>query len=306
MAEQDPIKSSLVRVGQFDSRKEAEERALVISAMGHASRIEPAEEGGFDLMVYEWNLEAVVSELERFEIEKSEAAAAREPERQAPREKIPVVSLFVAGWVMSGFFLAQNLSPVWEPRGIASSQAIIGKAEWWRALTALTLHHDFSHFAANLAAGLLFARFLLPQLGTGWSWLLILSSGFLGNLLNAWTYRGESHLSLGASTAVFGALAILSACQALDVLRSSRAFRRWELILPVGAGLALLAFLGTGDERTDLTAHCWGFLCGAALGALATWFQLKERTSPLAQRCLSTVAIALPLLAWSLARAAKL
>jgi membrane associated rhomboid family serine protease len=82
---------------------------------------------------------------------------------------------------------------------------------------------------------------------------------------------------LGSSTAVFGALGILTACQTLDVARSTRAVRLWEIILPAGAGIALLAYLGTGDEHTDVTAHLFGFLAGGCFGALSTFADLKKR-----------------------------
>jgi hypothetical protein len=37
--------------------------------------------------------------------------------------------------------------------------------------------------------------------------------------------------------------------------------------LPLVAGVALLADLGTGGERTDLGAHAFGFIVGVAFGA---------------------------------------
>jgi membrane associated rhomboid family serine protease len=41
--------------------------------------------------------------------------------------------------------------------------------------------------------------------------------------------------------------------------------RRWT---PVVGAIVLLAWLGTGDERTDIVAHLTGFLAGFAMGAL--------------------------------------
>ena len=51
------------------------------------------------------------------------------------------------------------------------------RGEWWRAFTALTLHADIGHLGANLAAGLVYAAFLLPIFGSGWTWLFIVLAG---------------------------------------------------------------------------------------------------------------------------------
>lgn len=300
MPESQPHEPMLVEVGRYAGRRQAEERALVISAMGCAWQIEHGPDGASTLLVYERNREAVLRELEKFETENDVRERAPAPEQA---KKIPTVSLFVCVWLMSAFFLAQKTgSAWWEDAGIASSEAIVRHGEWWRALTALTLHGGLSHLAANLATGLLFAAFVLPLLGTGWTWTLIVAGGALGNLLNAWNWRNEPHLSLGSSTAVFGALGILTACQTLDAARSTRAIRFWKIILPLGAGLALLAYLGTGDEHTDLSAHFWGFTAGACLGAAANFLRLKKRTPVSVQRLLAAVAPAALAAAWLLAR----
>ncbi|HEV7868336.1 MAG TPA: hypothetical protein VGO90_11690, partial [Chthoniobacteraceae bacterium] len=70
--------------------------------------------------------------------------------------------------------------------------------------------------------------------------------------------------------------------------------------LPIGAGLALLAFLGTGGEerRLDVMAHVWGFVVGLPLGALAIWLGLKARLSVWMQRAASLAALGVLMGAW--------
>ena len=73
-------------------------------------------------------------------------------------------SLYVAALLLSGCFLVQKIvGEPWLERGAAVSRAIL-QGEWWRTVTALTLHADGSHIAANLATGLLFAAFVFPFL----------------------------------------------------------------------------------------------------------------------------------------------
>ena len=78
---------------------------------------------------------------------------------------------------------------------------------------------------------------------------------------------------------------------------------RWQLVLPLGAGLGLLAFLGVGEEggRVDYMAHCWGFVVGTAAGLLLEWLRVKERASPAVQRTAAAAALGLLGAAWVLA-----
>jgi rhomboid protease GluP len=101
-------------------------------------------------------------------------------------------------------------------------------------------------------------------LGTGVGWFSVLLTGAFGNIVNAFL-QAPDHRSIGASTAVFAALGILSA------FTWRRGFFRgtpWRTrFAPVTAGIALLAFTGTAGENTDLGAHLFGFVAGFAAGA---------------------------------------
>jgi membrane associated rhomboid family serine protease len=135
--------------------------------------------------------------------------------------------------------------------------------EIWRAVTALTLHADTAHLVANATAGALLGTAVCRTLGGGLGAVLLVAAGAVGNLLNA-VVRGPGHVSVGASTAVLGAVGLLSG---LAFVRTHRAAeRRRRAWVPLAAGLALLGMLGA-DPQTDLGAHLWGFVAGVALGA---------------------------------------
>lgn len=285
-----------VEVGRYARLAEARERGLVVAALELPHWIEREGED-WRLFVEESAGEQVQRELAVFESEQRERAGEREV---ATAGELPKLSLFVAAWVLSGFFFAQQVvSEATEDRGVADARAILS-GEWWRTITALTLHGDGAHLAANLATGLLFAAFLIPRLGSGFTWLAILISGALGNALNAWGYRGESHLSIGASTACFGALGILVGLELFARWREPRTRGRWQLIVPIGAGLALLAFLGVGEEqqRVDYMAHCWGFLAGLAEGVVVEAWRLRERATARSQRLAAVLTLTAIAGAW--------
>ncbi len=167
-----------------------------------------------------------------------------------------------------------NLSTAeWISRGNADAGAIMA-GQWWRTVTALTLHADGLHLLGNLTIGGGFIVLLCRTLGSGLGWSLLLASGIFGNLFNAWV-QSPRHHSVGASTTVFGAVGLLAAINLLDHRHNLR--RRWYL--PLAAALALLALLGSEGENTDLGAHLFGFAVGIGLG-LATSFLRNGKGRP--------------------------
>lgn len=296
----------LVEVGRYERLSQAKERALVVSAMDLPHWI--VRDGrAFTLRVEPEARLQVAQELEKFESEQSQRAASVEEDKALP--KIETLSLYVAAWFLGTCWFLQNIMPPgWQEKGEAVSRSIVRDGEWWRAMTALVLHGDISHLVANIASGLLFSAFVLPRFGTGITWSLIVCSGFLGNLVNALFYQSTPHNSIGSSTAVFGALGLLVASDFVARLSSSNTRSRYQLVLPVGAGLALLAYLGVGEEEhshTDYMAHLWGFLSGLLLGGFAAFGRVGERAGVVTQRVFAVVAPLMIVGAWWLALSAR-
>lgn len=135
--------------------------------------------------------------------------------------------------------------------------------QWWRLVTAIGLHADVGHLAANLATGLALLGLAMARFGPGATLLATLLAGVLGNLAGIYLHPG-SYLGLGASGMVMGALGLL-AVQSISVLRqSSRAWR------PVMTGLlgGFFLFILTGlNPASDVVAHTGGFVAGVVFGA---------------------------------------
>lgn len=144
---------------------------------------------------------------------------------------------------------------------------LMRRGEWWRSITALTLHSGVRHLLGNLGFGALFGFFAGRLAGSGVAWLVIVLAGGAGNILNT-LLLDPAHRSIGASTAVFAALGIVSGYVWRGRLMGQE---RWPYRLgPIVGGVALLAFTGTGDENTDIGAHLAGFVCGLAAGTALT------------------------------------
>lgn len=169
--------------------------------------------------------------------------------------------------------------------------------EWWRTVTALTLHVDFSHLAGNIVFGAFFGLYVGRYLGSGIGWAAILGAGALGNAINVLIQPGR-HLAIGASTAVFAALGLLAA------YTWRRGFLKntpWRMrIAPVIAGIGLLAFTGTGSgvegDNVDVLAHLTGFIAGFGAGVALAAVKIPAEAD--AQRLWGAISVAALVLAW--------
>lgn len=198
----------------------------------------------------------------------------------------------------------------WETLGRADAVKIRA-GEWWRAVTALTLHADLSHLAGNVVFGAALGVILAQSIGVGLAWWSVLIAGTLGNYANAWL-QDASHRSLGASTAVFGALGVQVAYE--YARRTELGYKRWRRWVPVIMGFGLLAWLGAGGvhvedprsleglERVDIGAHGLGFAVGGLIGLGASRIPRRElRMSNARQAVLCFSAMAAVVGAWALA-----
>jgi membrane associated rhomboid family serine protease len=169
--------------------------------------------------------------------------------------------------------------------------------EWWRTVTALTVHLELDHLGGNLVFGAFFGYFIGRYLGRGIGWLAVLVAAALANAETAFSLE-PSHGSIGASTAVFAALGILTAYTwRRGFLRETP--WRWR-VGPIVAGLGLLAFTGAGGENTDLFAHLAGFVTGFGSGlGLGRWLAPRALRSRTTQRVCAALALALVAGSWT-------
>lgn len=297
-----PPPGTPVAVGRTQHRRQARDWGLVLTAAGIPHQVQ--QQGGGALFV-------VTAELA--ERAARELAAYEDENRGWPRvEELPEVltqgSLGVVLWTVV-LLLVDQLTGFgaggldWRAAG-RSAAGLVREGEWWRAVTALTLHADLYHLLGNIVFGALFVGLACQVLGTGLALLTVVASGALGNLANAWI-QGPLHASIGASTAVFGALGVLVGHRVLHRPRTARGRSlRW---LPLLAGVFLLGYLGMGGSpddpgarRIDVGAHALGFAAGALLGALHGR-QSGWRPGPRQQIALGAAAGLLLALCWALA-----
>jgi membrane associated rhomboid family serine protease len=196
------------------------------------------------------------------------------------------------------FFFGAERRDAWSIDWLAVGAAqadLIRDGAWWRTLTALTLHVDHSHLLGNLVAGVAIGTLAAQLLGQGLAWLAILLAGALGNALNA-ALQAPDHTAVGASTAVFGALGVVSGyTRQRRTVPWRGGLRRWA---PLAAGVMLLVYLGWGGERTDAGAHVAGFAVGGVLGFAVGRYSAHVPQGQRAQRLYGVLTCGLLSLAW--------
>ena len=240
---------------------DCDERALVLVAVGIQAELVQLDDG-FALLVPEETFDAAMGHLEAYDKEK--------PPRPPPPSSI---SAHPGAWLGSAAYALILVSVAhWSAGDLLgldwfSAGELVSNlpktGEWWRVVTALTLHADIGHLGANLAFGIVFGYLAGQLLGPGVAWASTLAAGAIGNLLDA-LLMPATHHTIGASTAVFATLGLLAAFSWRR--RSTLAVRwphRWG---PLIAAVALLGLLGAGGEHTDVLAHLAGFLAGTAFG----------------------------------------
>lgn len=172
-------------------------------------------------------------------------------------------TLFLIGSLILFFSITgpwEQHSP-WFMQGAGNGERILHEEEWWRLVTALTLHADTVHLLSNCLIGGWLVHFFCRITGTGLGLLSILFTAASGNLINILVH-GPDHQFVGFSTAVFAVIGMLATL----THRGRKKITGSHFLMPLMAGTALLALLGSSGERTDIGAHLFGLLCGLIFG----------------------------------------
>ena len=164
--------------------------------------------------------------------------------------------------------------------GMMDNTAVFS-GQWWRLFTAIWLHGDLGHLAANASVGLLLLGLTMGRIGTGPGLLMAYLAGAGGNAI-AMMFSPRAAVSLGASGMVMGCLGILTA-QSLLQLRTS-GFRVKTMISGIAAGLMLFVLLGLSPD-SYVQAHLGGFVSGLILGIFSLFSAKLSRKTVVNVAC---------------------
>jgi len=267
---------------------------LVLSSAGISHRTRKGELG-WNILVNDTEYQKALNTIERYLKENQDFYPSDKPFSHEYHKT------FTGLWVC-GILLASHLAITIGNNSrvfimaYGSSAVHILHGELYRSVTSLMIHANALHLAGNILGIAVFGTAVCTITGWGVGWLMILVTGIAGNIMNAVLYQA-GHLSVGASTAVFGAVGILAAQQFSKKFRVPG--RRMKAWLPLGAGLALLSILGSG-EHTDLMAHLFGFMAGIILGAIYGLL-VKRPAARAYQACFLLIALSVLTMSWIMA-----
>ncbi len=267
-----------VRVGSYPTLDQANDHGLVILAMGEACQvIESDQPGEFDLRADAHAVGGIADELDAYGREVSSLGMSASSVRKWAKHPS-------GGWVSALWACVVVLVFIWQgrdaglvERASSSNLAMMDGREWWRSFTALFLHADLSHLVGNLVGGVVMGTLVSKSLGSVRGWGLILLCGTLGNAFTAWITYPQPFISIGASTAVFAGLGILSGLGIVEMLDQRERMSWMRIFAPLLGGIILLGWLGGGhDSHTDVLGHVFGFGAGAVAGMAAMFFQRRS------------------------------
>ena len=248
------------------SDDDADKYGLVLSSTGISHHVRNGEHG-WEIRVSDKDYEKAVFAIEQYLDENPEIRKTQDPlydKYQRTYTGIWVSILLIACHVA---IVSSNKSNLFV-KTYGSSAYHILHGEWYRSVTSLMLHAGPLHLMGNIVGIMVFGTAVCTIMGWGVGWLMIIVTGMIGNLMNALLYT-SGHISVGASTAIFGAIGMLSAHQFFEKIKQSG--HKIKAFLPLACGLALLGILGSG-AHTDIMAHLFGFLAGIVSGSLYRLF----------------------------------
>lgn len=236
--------------------RQVRDDSLVLLSQGIEHRLVRSEEGPFQIFIVPEMESAAKTQLELYHKE------------NPPKEENPPIPLSFSLqplWVLLAPILVTLLQFTdkinLHSEGVSDAAKVL-KGEWWRSLTAQTLHGDARHLASNLLCGYIVMNmitFRIPLLRLA---PFIAVAAAVANLCVSATVQTDFR-SLGFSTFVFAAIGCLSVIEFRLMPKESHGMLR--RFAPLCGAASLAVFLGLG-ENADILGHAYGFVAGLFCG----------------------------------------
>lgn len=263
IADEGNIPEESVRIA-FGSYRQIRDFSLVLLSQGIIHRLERSENGPFEIFV---TCENAVRSEQQLKLYIKE---------NPPREKNPPLPL------------SFSLQPLWillvptlctvadfsntDIRIFANKLSVLGisdaakvlHGEWFRTITALTLHGDSHHLMGNLVSGYIVLNLMAYRIPLARMAPFLAIASAIANYLVAATVQ-TNYRALGFSTFVFASIGAVSVIEFRLMPKESHGLLR--RFAPLCGAASLAVFLGLG-EHADILGHVYGFLMGLLCGLI--------------------------------------
>lgn len=248
----------LVRVA-FGTYRQARDYSLVLLSQGIVHSFDRSEEGPFEILVDPEHEERALHQIELYRRE------------NPPRKDNPPMPLAISAqpvWVLLipvACTLADfgNYISNLHSKGLSDAYKVL-HGEWWRTITALTLHGDSHHLASNLVSGYIVLNLLAYRIPLARMAPFLAASSALANFCVALTVQSD-YRALGFSTFVFACIGALSVIEFRLMPRETHGMLR--RFAPLCGAISIAVFLGLG-EHADILGHGYGFIAGMLCGLI--------------------------------------
>jgi len=249
-----PEESSRIAFGAY---RQIRDYSLVLLSQGIVHRLERAPEGPFEIFVTPENETRAAYQLELYRKEN--------PPKEA-NPPLPLKFSLQPAWVLLAPVVCTLLDfsgkvARMHGAGLSDAEKVL-HGQWWRTITALTLHGDVQHLASNLLSGYIVLNLMAYRIPLARMVPFLAIASALANFFVALTVQTDFR-ALGFSTFVFAAIGALSVIEFRLMPRETHGqLRRFA---PLCAAASLAVFLGTG-ENSDILGHAYGFIAGIFCG----------------------------------------
>ncbi|KAB2328577.1 rhomboid family intramembrane serine protease [Cytobacillus depressus] len=149
---------------------------------------------------------------------------------------------------------------LWMYENFAGVNLYIADGEYWRLLTPVFLHSDFTHMLFNSFSLVLFGPALERILGKGKFIFVYLIAGIAANIAT-FLIEPLTYIHVGSSGAIFGLFGYYASIILFRKDLMSKA--NSQLILTITIIALIMTFL---QPNINITAHFFGLLAGFLLG----------------------------------------
>ena len=272
-------------------RVKAQEECLVLTAVGIKNELRQ-DAGLWLVMVQQDQADIAKNQIIDFHLENLQSTEKAIDPLLVDNGWFGVLGFLAVIWIMPTVETLASVKLV--DVGALNHEGIVS-GQWWRTITALTLHGDIAHIMANTLFGSLFGLFVGRHLGSGFGWLAVLLCAALANMING-LLMGPEVRSIGSSTACFVALALVPAFSWRNGYFKGSGWKKG--FAPIFGAIAMFAVTGVSDNpNTDVTAHVLGFLCGLIAGLLIPQTRIERLSSKDQQRA-GAFTLLLILMSW--------
>ena len=264
-----------VRISEGGFRQIRDE-SLVLLSQGITHRIERSEEGPFQIFV-----EPEKRRMAQFQIRLYHRENPPRDENPPLPLKLTLHPLWVLAIPIACTLLDfSDIAVQMHNSGIADASKIM-RGEWWRTITAMTLHADSRHLASNLVSGFLALSLLHYRIPLAKLVPFLAVASAVANFFVALTV---------------GCLAVIEF--RLMPRETHGLLRRFA---PLCGAASLAVFLGLG-ENADILGHLYGFIAGILCGFIPTKKALRWGAPTVATDIFGILAYyALFVIGWALA-----